>query len=354
MPLTSTLSVLEKLLSNDSIPNIDKLIELQHLVGVLPYYVEPEKLVDRLPFEKYKDDKEISSMLRLAQIQLHLCFREKEFHHARIEEAFKCVHLDKRPQAGNSDLYLRIKYTDLRTDYQFLFAPTVTDVHFVELINKKLLLVNSVPETYAKSSLRWLTREVEFKVLFFVLLNGSDFRKKSILLYLMESNLFAASEAAGPDIELIYKKFHDHGSILKEYFDLTVAGKFIAYDKFEELLTFFSELPLLHQLITLKKDMLVENYLENNIALLPRFYESLYIDKIRTRFVDIGRDRTEDLLHRMIVSEKLPPGTAIDQLEGLVTFGTEADDAGYDKFNDHIKDVSELVSKIETVVEGPK
>lgn len=352
MPLTSTLNVLEKLLSNDSIPNIDKLIELQHLVGVLPYYVEPEKLVDRLPFDKYKDDREISSMLRFAQIQLHLCFREKEFHHDRIEEAFKCVQLDKRPQPDNSDLYLRIKYTDLLTDYQYLFAPTVTDVQFVELINKKLLLVNSLPETYAKSSIRWLTREVEFKVLFFVLLNGSDFRKKNILAYLAESNLFTMSEISGPDIELIYKKFHDHSSILKEYFDLTLAGKFIPYEKFDELLAFFTELPLLHQLITLKKDMLVENYLENNIALLPRFYESIYIDKIRTRFVDIGRDRLEDLLHRMIVKEKLPPGTAIDQLEGLVVFGTDAEDADYDKFNEHVKDVSELVSKIETMVSG--
>lgn len=351
MPYTDhSINVIDRLLSAD-ISSINRLIEMQHLVSFAPYVSNIDKVIYELPFEKYKDEEEKTIMLKLYQIQLCLLYSgDNLIDYNEIETTLKSIQLNEisigksvNNQSENNNrndlLYLRIKYNDILTDYNYLLNPSISEYKFIELINKKLIILNnvSIDLINSENSINWFVQTIRYKILINALLSGTDFRKKNTLKYLIDSNF---------DI--------DKDSI-KSYFELTYNNKFIPFKLFEKFLEEIKELdPVYAKIIKTNRSQLINNYLENNINKLSNYYESIYLSKISELFYDIGTENIEDLIQQMIIKNKLPLGSSIDQINELVIFNNKLDVKPFDKINNHIKGVNNLVNEASNLIDADK
>lgn len=331
----ASLNTIDKLLSNDHIPNVNKLIELQHTLFLMPYIGDVDEVVKGLPFEKYEQDDEKSMILKLYQLQLHLYVGGNEIDYSRVEESFKWIQNNKlhiTKLSNTSDnlalLYLKIKYNDVLTDYQYLFAPTVDEYKFIDFINKKLMIINSLPD---EVEIQELVNEIKIKIIIAALLCGNDFRKRNIFNYIIESNF---------DIEK---------ASIKNYFALSLSNKFIPFKLFEEFLHDVKDACVIFNRLS-NKSFLINNYLENNISLLPNYYDSIYLSRINGLFHNIGLNELEDLIQQMITNNKLPPQTRIDQINGILLFNNDLNNSNksFGMLNNHIKDVGDIINNIST------
>lgn len=325
MPQLEPINRIVELISSNILDNVGKMIELQHSLLITPYLTDVDSAIDKIPFYKYQDNEAMSNMLKLYCIQLRLFFSEERIDYDRVEADFKLVsspHLLLK-STNEDELYLRIVYHDILSDYQYLMSSDTTEFKFIDVINKKLVLVNTFPSIRTEK-IDWFWREIHLKMLICALLNGTDFRKKNILNHLSEISL----EIKKP---------------IQTYLDLTLANKFIPYDVYEQFLYEIKAYPLFSKLIRLDNNQLRNNFLENNIAQLPMYYSSILLSRINSFIYDIGNE-IEPLIHHMIINNKLPSQTTIDQIRGVVVFGQES--PSHDKVNSHIKDVAELINDI--------
>lgn len=324
-----SLNTIDRLLSRDSIPNTSKLIELQYLCSLIPYCTDIDQIVDRLPFEKYAKDKELSIMLQIYQIQLHLFFGGQSINYQRVEKNFKSIQVNNLSiglKSPNDELlYLRIKYNDLLTDYQYLLAPNVEEFKFIELVNKKLIILNNL-NNKDDEAIDWLIKDIQYKILICLLLNGSDFNKQKLLTYIKESNLTIDKEPINEYFELIYQN-----------------NQFISFEKFQNFIESIKiTFPIFNKIIRLNEIKLISNFLENNLANLPFYYKSIYLTKIENFFPKFDIN-IENLINQMIINNKFPPGTTINQLNGLLEFPSFSK---FNVLNNHINQIGEVINQL--------
>lgn len=333
----ASLNTIDKLLSNDNIPPINKLIELQHTFFLIPYIAEVDEMVEELPFEKYKHDDESGLILKLYQIQLHLYVGGDSINYSKVEESFKWIQNNKLQvtklgsnNGGQDLLYLRIKYNDVLTDYQYLFAADVDEYKFIEFINKKLMIINSLSTENLGDEIQEFVNEIKVKIVIAALLCGNDFRKRPIFNFIIDSGY----ELEKPS--------------MKHYLDLSMSNKFIPFKLFEEFLHDVKQICVVFNRLS-NNTFLINNYMENNISLLPNYYDSIYLTRINELFHDIGLNELEDLIQQMITNNKLPPLSRIDQINGILLFdGNDNSKKSFNLLNNHIKDVGEIINNIST------
>ncbi|ODV80760.1 uncharacterized protein CANTADRAFT_25174 [Suhomyces tanzawaensis NRRL Y-17324] len=91
--------------------------------------------------------------------------------------------------------------------------------------------------------------------------------------------------------------------------------------------------------------------MENNLMLLSKYYRSVRISKIYDIFRLPPHLQVEEILVSMIVGNKLPYGTRIDQLKGVLVFGKEEKIAD-EGINRDIKMVAKLLNEVCSHIES--
>ncbi|EGW34747.1 uncharacterized protein SPAPADRAFT_130993 [Spathaspora passalidarum NRRL Y-27907] len=223
--------------------------------------------------------------------------------------------------------FIKVKHNDLVTDIAYLITDLKYD-NFIDLINKKLLNVKSVPTSNPYYS--QLTVLIKLKILHLYLLSNYNFRNLNIAHYLQENLI--AEEVSG-DIWQLFENFKTNALISHDLFNLIVSANF--NDNYQKIIE------------KMDKTKLYMNILENNIIRLSKYYTSIKISRIGEMFqfqekginVDL-----ENLLFDMIIRKKLNAGSKIDQLENILQFEESAENSV--QLNDHIKQVGTLISDI--------
>lgn len=266
---------------------------------------------------------ENAAVLTLFEVELLLFYGTGPINQAAIDQKFKTLaplSITNQLDAGSLTTLTRLKYHDLLTDYQYLVADS--SLRLMELINKKLNFLSSLSTTSV------IVKDVQLKILVFYLLSGSDFRKRNVQRYLSDEGVFEWDlDTALESFESQYNK--------KVIVPLLLYEALIAHLK--EHSAPFSRVCCQHE------GQLLTNFLDNNVGRLPKYFSSIRLDRMQTLF---GVDSDyEDLVYRMIVAKKLPEGSTIDQMRGVVRFGEKP--RKYDAFNSHIKQICELVDDID-------
>lgn len=333
-------------LNSHSISNIQKYLFLRQRI-YQSIESEANQLIDDLPLDN--EDEELSTLMILLKIEFILEFREIGVY--EIETLCKMIQLSgafpKGPfnvQNNPTRQYIRVKYNDLYNDFQYLFNPTVTIFRFMELVNKKLTTLSSIPDTEDDNVID-LAVELYLKVVDYCLLAGSDFRKKNILKFLDET--LGISKATKVDSTIAIKFNKKVEESVRGLFTILNEEKFILFKQYETFLT-NSKAPIVKRIANTNSSLLISNFLENNISLLPKYYMNIHLDKITQLFVIPTNLDIEALVSQMIINGKLPPGTCIDQMEQTVMFGEFQPD--YNKFDSHVQEVSEMVDQIAALI----
>ncbi|CUM47132.1 unnamed protein product [Debaryomyces fabryi] len=308
---------------------------------------EANQIIDNLPLDS--DNEELSALMILLKIEFILEFREIGIY--EIESLNKMIQLSgafpKGPfnvQNNPTRQYIRVKYNDLYNDFQYLFNPTITIFRFMELVNKKLTTLSNIPDTEDDNVID-LAVDLYLKVVDYCLLAGSDFRKKNILKFLDET--LSISQVTKVDSTIANKFNKKVEESVRGLFTLLNEEKFILFKQYEAFLA-NSKAPIVKRIAKTNSSLLISNFLENNISLLPKYYMNIHLDKITQLFIIPTNLDIEALVSQMIISGKLPPGTCIDQMEQTLIFGEFQPD--YSIFDSHVQEVSEMVDQIANLI----
>lgn len=275
---------------------------------------------------------DVAALLTLFEIELWLFYSESSPERSFIEEKFKAISLltySSTPNELGFSPYSKYKYHDLITDYQHLYSIPPGQLSLMELVNKKL---NFLPSTSTQHVPSNLLAELKRKIHLLSLLSGSDFRKENVYKYLDTTNVHEES----------------FDEISAHYRQLQADGRLASLGQFDAFINHVQSVPGVFPYLVLHyKTQLIENFLDCNICKLPKYYISIRFDRINKLLqrenasdsVDI-----EDLLYRMITGGKLPEGTTIDQVAGVLRFGSA--DTGYGRLDSHILSVSKVINSV--------
>lgn len=307
----------------------DELLEnLRELLQHVPFPCDNvPQVMGLLP--QLKGDK--AAIVTLFELELMIFYSSKEPNHAEIEQKFKFLaplSITNQLDAGSLTALTRIKYHDLLTDYQFLIADT-RDLRLMELVTKKLNFLGSLINCSEP-----LVQDIQLKILVFYLLSGSDFRKRNVSRYLSDEGVFT----------------RNYNEAIKQFERFHLEHTLVPLSAYEHLLAYLEKLCAVFFTVQQKHGrQLLENFLDNNVSRLPNYFSSIRLTRIQSLLQNHDVD-IEDLVYRMIVAKKLPEGTTIDQIRGLVHFGEKPQ--RYDDFNTHIKSVCELVDTMASVFDS--
>lgn len=268
-------------------------------------------------------DPDITAILTLFQIELLLYYSSECDTHV-VESKFRALaplSMMNQLDHGTMTNLSRVKYHDLHTDYQYLFAPDVKELKLMDLVTKKLTVLSLC------SSNKLLVREVQMKIYVYYLLCGTDFRKRSVSKYLGDEKVLERDYAAPIQA---FRACHSSDAL-------------IPLASFENLVEYLETQSMFNAVLRTHKAKFFETFLEGNLSKLVRYYLNIRLERIRailgTDAVDI-----EDLVFRMIIGKKFPEGTKIDQMSGVLHFGQPPQK--YDDFNAHIKRVCDVVERL--------
>ncbi|KAK6199596.1 uncharacterized protein RJT21DRAFT_48174 [Scheffersomyces amazonensis] len=225
-------------------------------------------------------------------------------------------------------LFIRIKYNDLLTDYQYLIDDPKYS-KFIELVNKKVLIINNIPTAKSTESKLFpkLIELIQLKILQLYHISSYDLKKPSVLKYLTED---------------LQGKLDGQLSQVVELYKL---GKIIPPSIFHEILTLnygnnYNRIVTTH----LDHQKLLKNSIENNIVSLTKYYQSIRIEKMY-EILKIPREiDVEEIIFNMIIHNTFPSAVKIDQIEGLVRFHDQTDESQI--VNNHIQEVSKIINDI--------
>lgn len=274
---------------------------------------------------------EITSLLTLFELELWLFYSKKQPERSFVDKKIKSVsplsYSSIQANSGSGSLS-KYKYNDLITDYQHLYCGLPAQLNLMELVNKKLNFISSVPSQQIPTL---ILEELRLKILLLCLLSGSDFRKENVYKYL-------DSEAEMKDTE--------SSDILSTYKESQFANKLTPGIQHKAFIEFVQTVPgIFPYLVFHYHKQLFKNFLESNICKLPRYYQSIHLGRINSLIEgDDAEVCIEDLLFQIIADGKLPKGSSIDQVAQLVRFGTKS--TGYDSLNGHILSVCKIIDSI--------
>lgn len=237
---------------------------------------------------------------------------------------------------------IRLKCYDVHTDRVFLHDSALKNFRLTELLTKKLTALNN--SWLSDEQLVLTLGDVYVKVIEYTLIADSDFKRRKILVLLNE---FINSKVIST--QLCIENRLDANTM--KLFDLLLENKFVPYDLYISFLQ-GAKVPAVQYLTRHRRILLLTNVLEYNIFLLPKYYESIYYDRIVKLFKlpeevekDIG---VETVIAKMIENEKLPPNTRINQLERSVVFGQSVSDGN--QLDIHIQQVCEVVENLSNTI----
>lgn len=278
-----------------------------------------QKLTEKPINDEHKD------VISLLVLELWIYFPSEGPDKLQVEELIRSlVHLSPTNlNADQQQTLTMIKYQDLVTDYQYLFCGSSKDLKLVELATKKL---TALPESLETS---FVVTNLQYKVAIYYVLCGSDHRKSILYNYLQERGVLSSIAEKIPEFSTLF---------LGDYLvTLTQFGSFLDYLK-------ANHYELLH-ILALHRPVFFRNCLDCNINRLPRYYLSITFKRIRTLLcVNDHEFDVQDFLYDMVMSNKLPAGTKIDQREKIVFFGAEQ--ARYDDLNTRGKKICDLVNSL--------
>ncbi|KAM9908803.1 hypothetical protein OXX69_005911 [Metschnikowia pulcherrima] len=316
--------------------NADTLLhKLQHFLSTLPCpYPNIESLTTILNSESTAQQKPVCQLL---EVELSLFFANTDIDFARIEAILKDLSYMSTTNTlshGASTVLMRIKYNDLSTDYHFLFSPKLKQLRLVDLVTKKIALLGMVSGSESANNL--VIDNLRRKILAYYLLCESDHRKKGVSEYIKKEVL--------PDLNISQETL----SFLANNEKLANVA---AYKQLLECLT--SEFYQIRSISSFRQQNLLENHLDVNLSKLPRYFTTISLDRIRELLlVPENVVNIEDLLCKMIISNKFPHGATIDQISGYVKFGEKPHI--YSEFDTHIKKVCDTVDQISVSLNGQK
>ena len=262
---------------------------------------------------------------------------------------FKMLSSSNWKATRSRDIYMKAKYTDLITDYQYLIVDT--DYRkFVDLINKKILIINGIVslqenlgEPFSlqldqlETGFLGLINSLYYKILQLFIISDYDFRKYNVLHFL-EANF--KLDRVDADFKLTSDIFHLYES--NKLIPIKLFQDFIFQRDYS--IKFGYNLILTHHLVP---KFLLHNIMENNLAELAKYYKSVKISKVYKIFnitpetIDI-----EAIVLDMIIKNKLPPKTQIDQINNMILFGNAVNELDPHTLNQFVQDVGKLVNEI--------
>lgn len=237
---------------------------------------------------------------------------------------------------------IRLKSYDVHTDRVFLHDSAPKSFRLTELLTKKLTALNN--SWLSDEQLVSTLGDVYVKVIEYTLIADSDFKRRKILVLLDD---FIRSKVTNS--QLCIEDRLDANT--KKLFDLLLGNKFVPYDLYISFLQ-GAKVPAVQYLTQHKQILLLTNVLEYNISLLPKYYETIYYDRIVKLFklpeeIEKGIG-VETVIAKMIENEKLPPNTRINQIERSVVFGQSASNGN--QLDTHIQQVCEVVDNLSNTI----
>ncbi|KAF7999376.1 hypothetical protein HF325_006052 [Metschnikowia pulcherrima] len=308
----------------------------QHFLSTLPCpYPNIESLTTILNSESTAQQKPVCQLL---EVELNLYFANTDIDFARIEAILKDLSYMSTTNTlshGALTVLMRIKYNDLLTDYHFVFSPKVKQLRLVDLVTKKIALLGMISGLEsAKENL--VIDNLKRKILAYYLLCESDHRKKGVSEYIKKDVL--------PDLDISQETLLFLANNEK-------LANVAAYKQLLECLTL--EFYQIRPISLFREQNLLENYLDVNLSKLPRYFTTISLDRIRELLlVPENVVNIENLLYKMIISNKFPHGATIDQISGYVKFGEKPHI--YNEFDTHIKKVCDTVDQISVSLNGQK
>lgn len=316
---------------------IDEVSQLVVLAGPEDLLDACRKFVQAVPFpcldvsryisvlrSRKSESTTTAAVLCMYELEILLFYRSEPANMEEADQMFKSLSNLSQKKTSSVDPFVKLKYYDLLTDYQYFYSPD-KELKLMDLVNRKLNSLSMVPHYN-----HGVVEDVQLKILIFYLMSGADFRKRNVQQYLTEEHILLRS----------------HGEAIDSYKGAYVKRTLINPTLLNSFLTAVSYLSgLFHFVCSRYRMQLLENFLDVNISRLPRYFTSIRIERIYGLLLE--GDHTidvEDVVYRMIVANELPPGTSLDQLEGLVRFGEPPTE--YDDFNNHVKSVCRLVDRI--------
>lgn len=265
-------------------------------------------------------------VISLCLLELWLYFPSAGPDKLHVEELIRSLaHLSPTSLSPDQQQTLAmIKYQDLVTDYQNLFCGGSKDLKLVELATKKLTALPAALES------SFVVTNLQYKVAIYYILCGSDHRKSIIYEYLQERGILSSIAEKVPQFASLF--------LGDSLVTLTQYSSFVNYQKANHYE--FSHILERH------RSAFFKNFLDCNINRLPRFYLSITFRRIQTLLCNDGdlEFDVQDFVYEMVVSNKLPVGTKIDQREKIVFFAAEQ--ARYDELNTRGKMICELVNSL--------
>ncbi|CAK7893056.1 hypothetical protein CAAN1_08S03136 [[Candida] anglica] len=320
--------------------DVDKIRAIKDLVS------NDHQLIRTIPDDFNTNERSKSFSMLLILLKIELLLISDEFDPSIIATYLKQVQslLPKNSTntTSNSDLtYLKLKYDDLYTDFQLLYPPK-----YMDLVNKKLILLNNMHNNQ-QNILEWtpellqLVVDIYHKTTECLLLTGNEFLKNNILQHLQK-----ILNENDPISHEFNKSISPTTSF---FFDRNIRKQCVSWQQFEEFLR-HAHTPWIRKL-ALKQPLphtLLCNQLENNISLLSKYYLNISLSKIKSLFEVPDSIDIEDLVATMVIKDKLPPHSQIDQIKSVLYFG--GDTEVYNPENQHVKDICLLVDEIVTLI----
>lgn len=229
---------------------------------------------------------ELQLLLKLIKVELLMNYGIGE----GVDQLFNEININSykiNDFDNKSVVLIKLKYNDLWTDYQYLIRSLTKNYKFIDLINKKLVLVNNIDDENLKN-------ELFLKITQYLIISNYDFRKVNLFQYVKSLEL-------------------PLDTITAELLDLNLNQKFIKLSHFKQFLD------NCHGIIKyLDYNKLIEFHIENNISILPNYYKSISMTKLETMFT--LKLNYERIISEMIINDNLPFGTKINQTNQMVIF----------------------------------
>lgn len=274
---------------------------------------------------RQSDSVEVSAVLTMTEVEILLFYGTDYPNLQYAEQKLKSLApLGLKSQSDGVNCYVKLKYHDLLTDYQFFYGPE-RELRSMDLVNKKLNALTWISEFDHP-----IVADLQLKILLFYLMSGADFRKRNVKQYLLEEQIFQKS----------------YGEAIDSYKEAYVKRPLTNPRLFHAFLEATSQIDgLFHFVCSKYPTQLLENFLNVNISKLPQYFTSVHVERIYQLLLE-GKQEVdiEDIIYRMIVANELPNGTNIDQLQGLVRFGQATPE--YNDFNSHVRSICKLVDNI--------
>lgn len=238
------------------------------------------------------------------------------------------------PAAGTSSgtsadlkLIVKCKLNDLMTDYQYLVNVKNHNYKIIELINKKIILLNNISHYNNCTFMNHIVKvPLIVKIIELLVISEYDFRRLDLFTFINDNFLVPESIELTPDTRNLF-------------FVYIINKEIVTWPMLQQ----FLENCHCRLLSRLHVYTLVENLVQNDLHILSRFYKSVYLSNLPLLF-NLTDEFTINplMISNMIINNNLPSGTKIDQVNGILVFPTQV----VNSFNDTLKFVNLVSNKV--------